>query len=146
MDFVETEDRLMLRKAVAGIASRFGHDYYVERARAGEKASELWEAMAEGGYLGVNLPAEYGGGGMGIAELAVVCEECAAVGSPLLLMLVSPAICGTISPASAPPSSSSAGCPGWPPAGPRWPLPSPSPTPAPTATASRRWPPGDGDG
>jgi alkylation response protein AidB-like acyl-CoA dehydrogenase len=96
MDFVETEDRLMLRKAVAGIASRFGHDYYVERARAGEKASELWEAMAEGGYLGVNLPAEHGGGGMGIAELAVVCEECAAVGSPLLLMLVSPAICGTM--------------------------------------------------
>jgi len=33
---------------------------------------------------------------MGIAELALVCEECAAAGSPLLLLLVSPAICGSV--------------------------------------------------
>ena len=92
MDFVETEERKMLRKTVAGIAARYGHDYYVEKARSGEKASELWGALAEGGYVGVNLPTEYGGGGMGIAELALVCEECAAAGSPLLLLLVSAAI------------------------------------------------------
>ena len=96
MDFVETEERKMLRKTVAGIAARYGHDYYVEKARSGEKASELWGALAEGGYVGVNLPTEYGGGGMGIAELALVCEECAAAGSPLLLLLVSPAICGSV--------------------------------------------------
>jgi alkylation response protein AidB-like acyl-CoA dehydrogenase len=44
----------------------------------------------------VHLPEAYGGGGMGIADLAIVCEEVAAAGCPLLMMLVSPAICGTL--------------------------------------------------
>src|SRR5439155_9686940 len=48
------------------------------------------------GFMGVNLPEEYGGGGMGILELSMVCEELAAMGCPLLLMIVSPAICGSI--------------------------------------------------
>ena len=42
------------------------------------------------GFLGVHLPEEYGGGGAGMSELAIVCEELAAVGCPLLLILVSP--------------------------------------------------------
>ena len=44
----------------------------------------------------MNVPEEYGGGGMGISELAIVLEELAAQGCPLLLMVVSPAICATI--------------------------------------------------
>ena len=44
----------------------------------------------------MHLPEDYGGGGMGISELAIVCEEVAAAGCPLLMMLVSPAICGTL--------------------------------------------------
>ena len=44
----------------------------------------------------MNLPEEYGGGGMGISELAIVSEELAAHGCPLLLLMVSPAICGTL--------------------------------------------------
>jgi alkylation response protein AidB-like acyl-CoA dehydrogenase len=46
--------------------------------------------------MGVNLPEEYGGGGGGMSELAIVGEELAAQGCPLLLMLVSPAICGEL--------------------------------------------------
>ena len=49
-----------------------------------------------GGFLGVNVPEEYGGGGGGIAELAIVQEELAAAGCPLLVIVVSPAICATI--------------------------------------------------
>jgi alkylation response protein AidB-like acyl-CoA dehydrogenase len=96
MDFAEDDDRRLLRESVAGIAAKFGHEYFVERSRAGEKTTELWEALAGHGFVGVNIPAEYGGGGMGIAELAAVGEETAAVGSPLLMFLVSPAICGSI--------------------------------------------------
>ncbi|HUQ58687.1 acyl-CoA dehydrogenase, partial [Lentzea sp.] len=48
------------------------------------------------GYLGVAVPEEYGGGGGGIGDLAAVCEELAAAGCPLLLMVVSPAICATV--------------------------------------------------
>ena len=42
------------------------------------------------------VPEEYGGGGGGIGDLAAVCEELAAAGCPLLLMVVSPAICATV--------------------------------------------------
>ena len=96
MDFNETAEHTMLRQAVRKIATDFGHGYFVEKARAGEKADELWEAVARSGFVGVNLPEEYGGGGMGILELSMVCEELGAGGCPLLLMIVSPAICGSI--------------------------------------------------
>ncbi|HMK62444.1 MAG TPA: acyl-CoA dehydrogenase family protein, partial [Acidimicrobiales bacterium] len=59
-------------------------------------AVELWDELGAGGYLGVNVPEAYGGGGMGIAELAIVLEELSTQGCPLLLMVVSPAICATI--------------------------------------------------
>ncbi|HXW33127.1 MAG TPA: acyl-CoA dehydrogenase family protein [Acidimicrobiales bacterium] len=96
MDFTETEEQQMLRRAVETIASKYGHDYYVEKARLGQKTDELWDELGAAGYLGVNVPSEYGGGGMGISELAIVCEELAAQGCPLLLVVVSPAICATI--------------------------------------------------
>src|SRR5579872_2712584 len=96
MDFRETEEQRMLREAVAAIAAKYGHDYYVRCARSGEKADELWDELGAQGFLGVNVPEAYGGGGMGIAELAIVLEELSAQGCPLLLMVVSPAICATI--------------------------------------------------
>ena len=96
MDFLETQEQTMLRQAIAEIAGDFGHEYYAERGRRGEKVEELWEALATGGFVGVNLPEEYGGGGMGIYELSIVCEELAVQGLPLLILIVSPAIAGSI--------------------------------------------------
>ncbi len=96
MDFTEPEEHRLLREAVAAIAGGYGHAYYAARARAGGRSTELWDAVGAAGYLGVHVPASYGGGGGGIAELALVAEEVAAQGCPLLLMLVSPAICATI--------------------------------------------------
>jgi alkylation response protein AidB-like acyl-CoA dehydrogenase len=96
MDFSETSEQGMLREAVRKIASGFGHSYYVETARAGRKTTALWDAVAAGGYVGVNLPEAYGGGGMGITELAIVAEELSAQGCPLLLLVVSPSICGEV--------------------------------------------------
>jgi alkylation response protein AidB-like acyl-CoA dehydrogenase len=94
--FVESEERRALRAAVADLGSRYGHEYFVARARAGEKTGELWSEAGKLGYLGVAVPEEYGGGGGGIGDLAAVCEELAAAGSPMLLMVVSPAICATV--------------------------------------------------
>ena len=96
MDFVETQEQTMLRQAIAEIAAGFGHEYYAERGRRGEKVEELWEALSTGGFIGVNIPEEYGGGGMGIYELSIVCEELAVQGLPLLILIVSPAIAGSI--------------------------------------------------
>ena len=96
MSFVESEERVALRAAVADVARRYGPEYMSRKARGGGKTTELWEEFGKLGYLGVNVPEEYGGGGGGIGDLAAVMEELAASGCGLLLMVVSPAICGTI--------------------------------------------------
>lgn len=96
MDFAESSEHNMLRAAVRDVAAKFGHEYYAEKVRTGGRATELWDAIGELGFLGVHLPEEYDGGGGGMVELAIVCEELAAQGCPLLLILVSPAICGEL--------------------------------------------------
>ncbi len=96
MDFQETTEHAMLREAVGKIAADFGHDYFAAKVKAGGHTTELWQAVGRGGYLGVNVPEAYGGGGMGIGELAIVAEELGAHGCPLMLLMVSPAICATI--------------------------------------------------
>jgi alkylation response protein AidB-like acyl-CoA dehydrogenase len=96
MNFVESEERQALRKAVFDFGSKYGAEYFTAKARAGEKTTELWSEAGKLGYLGVAVPEEFGGGGGGIGDLAAVCEELAAAGSPLLMMVVSPAICATI--------------------------------------------------
>jgi hypothetical protein len=94
VDFQETDEHRGLRETVRAITARFGPQYYVTKAEAGEPCAELWTALGETGFLGINLPEEYGGGGAGLVELAMVCEETAAAGCPLLLLLVSAAISG----------------------------------------------------
>jgi alkylation response protein AidB-like acyl-CoA dehydrogenase len=96
VNFTETDEQRALRAAVAELGSKYGYSYFIKQARAGGRMTELWQEAGKLGFLGVNLPAEYGGGGAGLYELSLVLEELAAAGCGLLLMLVSPAICGTI--------------------------------------------------
>ncbi|RJQ78822.1 acyl-CoA dehydrogenase [Pseudonocardiaceae bacterium YIM PH 21723] len=96
MSFVDTEEQAALRKAVSEFGKKYGGEYFLKKARAGEQLTELWQEAGKLGYLGVNLPEEYGGGGAGMTELAIVFEELSAAGSALLMMVVSPAINGTI--------------------------------------------------
>lgn len=85
-----------IRETVAGIAARYGVQYYTERARSGGGIDELWKDLGAAGLLGLHLPEEYGGGGGGMAEAVLVVEELAAHGMPLLVWVISPAICGNI--------------------------------------------------
>lgn len=96
MNFDLTPEQDQLRDAVRALGRKYGHDYFVAKAKAGEHTTELWSEAGRLGYLGVNIPTEYGGGGGGITELALVCEELAAAGCPLLLLVVSPAIAATV--------------------------------------------------
>jgi alkylation response protein AidB-like acyl-CoA dehydrogenase len=96
MDFDLTPEQNQLRDAVRALGRTYGHEYFVAKAKAGEHTTELWREAGQLGYLGVNVPTEYGGGGGGITELAIVCEELAAAGCPLLLLVVSPAIAATV--------------------------------------------------
>ena len=88
--FTESEERLTLRREVAKLAGNYGREYFTRCARNGEKTTDLWLAIGKAGYLGINIPEEYGGGGGGIGDVAAVCEELAAQGCPLLMMVVSP--------------------------------------------------------
>ncbi|MBV8346905.1 MAG: acyl-CoA dehydrogenase [Mycolicibacterium sp.] len=94
--FAENEERRALRKSVAALVANYGQEYYLQKARAGQHTDELWDEAGKLGFIGVNLPEEYGGGGAGMYELSLVMEEMSAAGCGLLMMVVSPAINGTI--------------------------------------------------
>jgi alkylation response protein AidB-like acyl-CoA dehydrogenase len=108
----DTSDHRLIRQSTAAIAVRYGHAYYAGRARAGGHIAELWADLGQAGLLGVHLPEQYGGGGAGLAELTVVTEELAAHGLPLLIAVISPAICGSILAAHASPEMKASWLPG----------------------------------
>jgi alkylation response protein AidB-like acyl-CoA dehydrogenase len=96
MSFVESEERRELRKVVGELGKKYGYEWFNRQARSGGHTTELWLEAGKLGYLGVNLPEQYGGGGGGMADLSIVLEELGAAGCPLLMMVVSPSICGTV--------------------------------------------------
>ena len=92
----ETAEQSALRRLAADLGARYGMEYMREKFDAGQTTDELWSEAGRLGLLGVNLPEEYGGGGAGLTELAIVEEELSAAGAGLLMMVVSPAINGSI--------------------------------------------------
>ena len=94
--FVPSDEEQRIRETVATIANRYGRAYMQRCSEEERPPVELWDELAAAGYLGVNIPAEYDGGGLGMTALAAVGEELAFAGTPLLLILVSPAIAGSV--------------------------------------------------
>jgi alkylation response protein AidB-like acyl-CoA dehydrogenase len=92
----DSPEHKAIRDSVARIAKRYGPEYFLERARTGRGIEELWNDLGAAGLLGLHLPEGYGGGGGGMADAVVVVEELAAQGMPLLIWVISPAICGSI--------------------------------------------------
>jgi alkylation response protein AidB-like acyl-CoA dehydrogenase len=113
MNFTESTEQTLLRESVASLAAKYGHSYFVEKAQSGRHTDELWAEAGRSGFLGVAVPEEFGGGGAGISELAIVCEELAAGGCPLLLIVVSPAICATVIARFGTPAQKAAWLPGF---------------------------------
>ncbi|MFF8574830.1 acyl-CoA dehydrogenase family protein [Streptomyces sp. NPDC015408] len=87
---LESHEHKSLREAVSAFARSH------PRATGPAEARRFWQEAGKLGYIGVNLPEAYGGGGGGVTELSLVLEEMGAAGNPLLMMIVSPAICGTV--------------------------------------------------
>jgi alkylation response protein AidB-like acyl-CoA dehydrogenase len=96
LPIVPSDEERMLRETVRQICAGFGPDYTRRMVAEDKPPRELWDALASRGFLGVNLPEEYGGGGLGMSALAAVGEEISASGCSLLLIVVSPAIVGSI--------------------------------------------------
>ena len=92
----ETDDQRNLREVVSKLVGKYGRAYFQEAAGRGGFPEELWLELGEGGFLGVHLPEEYGGGGAGLAELSIVLETTAAQGCPMQMIVISPTICGSV--------------------------------------------------
>lgn len=81
MDFDLTEDQRAIADAVGELAARFGDDYWAAKDSAHAFPWEFYDAFAEAGWLGIAIPEEYGGGGLGVQEAAILLEEVAASGA-----------------------------------------------------------------
>ncbi|MCC6248759.1 MAG: acyl-CoA/acyl-ACP dehydrogenase [Rubrivivax sp.] len=80
MDFSIGEDHRAIRDGVAAVVKRFDDDYWLARDDDGEFPKDFHRAMAEAGWLGITMPAEYGGAGLGVAEAAIMMHEVASHG------------------------------------------------------------------
>lgn len=80
MDFNLTEDQTTIRKSVAELAARFDDTYWMEKDETHTFPTEFYDAVAEGGWLGLTTPEEYGGHGYGITEATLLLEEVSASG------------------------------------------------------------------
>ncbi len=74
MDFSLSEEQQAIRAAIAKICAQFGDDYWLAKDARGEFPQELHQALARDGWLGIAMPEEYGGAGLGITEAAVMLQ------------------------------------------------------------------------
>jgi acyl-CoA dehydrogenase len=81
MDFLLDDRQEMVRRGVRDLARKFDLDYWREQDAGHRFPQEFWRALAEGGWLGIVIPPEYGGSGLGVLELTVAIEEVAASGA-----------------------------------------------------------------
>jgi acyl-CoA dehydrogenase len=80
MDSSLTEDQRAIREGVSDVVRRFDDEYWLARDEDGEFPREFHRAMAEAGWLGITMPAEYGGAGLGVTEAAIMMHEVASHG------------------------------------------------------------------
>lgn len=80
MDFSISDDHRTIRDGVAAVAKRFDDEYWLARDQDGEFPFAFHKAMAEAGWLGITMPAEYGGAGLGVTEAAIMMNEIASHG------------------------------------------------------------------
>jgi acyl-CoA dehydrogenase len=83
VDFSDDEDHQAIAAAVGSVCARFDDDYWAGCDQRHEFPWEFYRRMAEGGWLGIAMPDEFGGGGRGISEAAIVLKEVAASGAAM---------------------------------------------------------------
>jgi acyl-CoA dehydrogenase len=79
-DASESDDHRTIREGVRAVVRRFGDDYWLERDDDGEFPHAFHRAMAEAGWLGITMPPDYGGAGLGVTEAAIMMHEVAGHG------------------------------------------------------------------
>ncbi|HKQ29591.1 MAG TPA: acyl-CoA dehydrogenase family protein [Burkholderiales bacterium] len=81
MDFALSEEQERIRDAIAKLCARFDDDYWLKRDREGGFPADFHQAMARDGWLGIAMPEEFGGAGLGISEAAVMMQAIAQSGA-----------------------------------------------------------------
>ena len=81
MDFALTPEQEAIKSSVGQICARFGDDYWLERDRHGGFPTELHQALAADGWLGIAMPEAHGGSGLGITEAAIMMQTIAQSGA-----------------------------------------------------------------
>jgi acyl-CoA dehydrogenase len=81
MDFTLTESQELIRKEVSALARTFSLDYWLEKDTKAEYPHEFVRAFADNGWLGIMVPEEYGGAGLGVTEAALMLHEICASGA-----------------------------------------------------------------
>src|ERR687883_1458964 len=74
MDFAFTEDQLAIKDSVARLCAQFDDRYWLKKDKEGGFPDDFYRAMAEAGWLGIAMPEEYGGAGLGITEAALLMQ------------------------------------------------------------------------
>lgn len=75
MNHVEQEDHRAIREGVGAVVRRFDDEYWLARDEDGEFPRAFHQAMAEAGWLGITMPTEYGGSGLGVTEACIMMHE-----------------------------------------------------------------------
>lgn len=83
MEFGRSDDHEAIREGIRRLCADFPDEYWAERDEAHEFPWAFYEALAAGGWVGIAIPEEYGGGGQGITEASVMLEEIAASGAAM---------------------------------------------------------------
>ena len=81
MDFALTDQQQQIREEVLKICGRFDDAYWLERDRTATFPDAFFAAMAEGNWLGIAMPEEYGGAGLGITEATLLMQAVAESGA-----------------------------------------------------------------
>ncbi len=81
MDFSLTDEQQRIREAIGKLCTRFPDEYWLKRDSEGGFPSDFHQAMAKDGWLGVAMPEEFGGAGLGIQEAAVMMQAIAESGA-----------------------------------------------------------------
>ena len=70
----DTPEREAIRDGVRAVCDRFDDEYWSQKDQSGDFPFEFSQAIAEGGWLGIAMPPEYGGAGLGITEAAIMMQ------------------------------------------------------------------------
>jgi len=81
MNFGLSPEQEAIREAIERICARFPDEYWLKKDKEGGFPSELHQALARDGWLGIAMPEEYGGSGLGIPEAAVMMQAIAESGA-----------------------------------------------------------------